>query len=175
MTAQPPEPPAWTQQPQYDQQQYQQPHYWPGYLPPNRDAEHLRLLSIFHYVLAGLIGLFGCMPFIHVGIGVVFITGNMPSNGNGPPPEFGWIFVVAGSMAIIFAWTVAILLLVAAGRLKKRRSWTFCFVTACVSCMFMPPGTALGVFTILVLVRDSVKASFAQAQADGRPSGTTGE
>lgn len=163
MTTQPPEPPAWTPPPQHGQPQYQQ-QYWPG--QPNRDAEHLKLLSIFHYVLGGLIGLFGCMPFIHVGIGVAFIMGEIPGNGNGPPPEFGWIFVVAGSIAIIFCWTVAILLLVAAGRLKKRRSWTFCFVTACVSCLFMPMGTALGVFTIIVLIRESVKASFAQVRAE---------
>jgi len=169
MTAQPPDPPAWAQQPRYNQSpQYQQPQYWPGYSPPNHDAEHLKLLSIFHYVLGGLIALVGCIWFIYVGVGIAMVMGKMSSNGDGPPPEFGWIFVVMGSAAIIFSWTVAILLLVAAGRLKKRRAWTFCFVVACVSCMFVPLGTALGVFTIIVLIRDSVKASFAQVRAEGQ-------
>jgi hypothetical protein len=31
---------------------------------------------------------------------------------------------------------------------------------ACVSCVFMPIGTILGVFTILVLSRPSVKSAF---------------
>jgi len=168
MTTQPPEPPAWAQQPQYNQQQYQQPQQWPGYSPPNCDDEHLKLLSVFHYVLGGLTALFGCMPFIHVAIGVAMIMGKMSSStGNGPPPEFGWLFVGMGAIAIIVIWTMAILLLVSAGRLKKRRSWIFCFVVACVSCLFTPFGTVLGVFTIIVLLRDSVKASFAQVRAAG--------
>jgi hypothetical protein len=33
-------------------------------------------------------------------------------------------------------------------------------VIAALLCMFMPFGTVLGVFTIIVLVRDSVKALF---------------
>ncbi len=164
MTAQPPQPPQWAQPP-HNQQYYQPPQYGPGYSPPNRDNEHLKLLSVFHYVLGGLTGLFGCVPFIHVGMGIAMIHGAFPWNGNGPPPEFGWIFVVMGAFAIILSWTVAIFLLVAAGRLRKRRSWTFCFVVACVSCLFFPLGTALGVFTIIVLIRESVKASFAQVRA----------
>ncbi len=166
MTAQPPEPPVWAQQPQYNQQQYPPPQYWPGYSPPNRDKEHLKLLSVFHYVLGGLTGLMGCMPFMHVAMGVAIITGKLSSpDGDGLPLLFGWIFVIMGAIAIIGFWTVAILFLVAAGRLKKRRSWTFCFVVACVSCLIVPHGTVLGVFTIIVLIRDSVKASFAKAQA----------
>jgi len=31
---------------------------------------------------------------------------------------------------------------------------------ACIECLFMPFGTVLGVFTILVLVRESVKQLF---------------
>lgn len=37
---------------------------------------------------------------------------------------------------------------------------TFVFVMACVQCANVPFGTALGVFTILVLQRPSVKALF---------------
>jgi hypothetical protein len=39
--------------------------------------------------------------------------------------------------------------------------YTICFVMACGECMFMPFGTVLGVFTILVLNRQSVKGLFA--------------
>jgi hypothetical protein len=38
--------------------------------------------------------------------------------------------------------------------------YTFCLVMAGVACMFMPFGTVLGVFTIIVLLRDSVKELF---------------
>jgi len=38
----------------------------------------------------------------------------------------------------------------------------FCFVVACIECLFMPFGTVLGAFTIIVLMRPSVKNLFAQ-------------
>jgi hypothetical protein len=48
-----------------------------------------------------------------------------------------------------------------AGRsLAARKRYTFCIIVAAISCTFFPLGTALGVFTILVLSRPSVKALF---------------
>jgi hypothetical protein len=49
--------------------------------------------------------------------------------------------------------------------------YIFCLVIAAVECIFMPFGTVLGVFTIIVLQRPTVKAMFrgqspAQAQPD---------
>jgi len=127
MTSQPPTPQPWAQQPQYQQAPYQQP-YWAPPPQPNRDDEHLKLLSIFHYVLGGMIGFFACFPFIHVAAGVLMVTGKMSSGSKGPPPEMGWLFISMGSLFIIVGWTFAALLLIAAGRLRKRRNWTFCFV-----------------------------------------------
>ena len=160
MTTQPPNPSPYPQPPY-------QPQYWA--LPPqaNSDDEHLRLLSIFHYVLGGIVGFFACFPCIHVAVGVLMVTGTMSSGGSGPPPAFGWIFVIMGSVFILLGWTLAILLLIAAGRLRKRCGWTFCFVVACISCLFAPMGTVLGVFTILVLSRETVKAAFGQVRAAG--------
>ncbi len=40
----------------------------------------------------------------------------------------------------------------------------FCLVVAGVECAFMPFGTVLGVFTIAVLMRESVKELFEPAQ-----------
>jgi hypothetical protein len=45
--------------------------------PPNNDAEHLRLLSIFHYVYAGVTALFACFPLIYVAIGIAMMSGQM--------------------------------------------------------------------------------------------------
>jgi hypothetical protein len=44
--------------------------------------------------------------------------------------------------------------------LGRRKHYTFCLVMGCIECVFFPFGTALGVFTILVLVRESVKQLF---------------
>src|SRR5436190_1439763 len=127
----------------------------------NDDAEHLRLLSIFHYVLAGIAALVGTFPVIHLSIGILIIQGALDQPGQAAPPAaFGWFFVVIGGVLILFGWTLAVLLAVAGRLLARRRSYTFCLVTAGVACIFVPLGTVLGVFTIIVLMRPSVKRLF---------------
>jgi hypothetical protein len=141
-----------------------------------QDEDHLRLLSIFHYVVGGLAGLFSLIPIVHVVLGLLFIAAPEKFAGNGqPPPAFlGWIFVLLGVMFIVLGLVVAGCV-VAAGRfLAQRKHYTFCLVTAGVECLFMPFGTVLGVFTIIVLMRDSVKQLFRGAtpmQGSGAPPG----
>jgi hypothetical protein len=126
------------------------------------DNEHLRLLSIFHYVKGGITALFACIPIIHVVIGLVFILApQIFGHGKDQPPAFlGWLFVILGSSFILLGWTFAALVLVAGRCISRRKHYTFCFVMACVECLSVPFGTVLGVFTILVLNRASVKELF---------------
>ena len=131
----------------------------------SEDARHLDLLSVFHYVVGGITALFSCIPFLHVFMGLAIVTGTFfeHAEGSSPPDAFfGWFFVVMGSVFIIAGWVIAISIIVAAGRLKQRKSRTYCMVVAGIECMFMPFGTVLGVFTLIVLNRDSVKAAYAQ-------------
>jgi hypothetical protein len=52
-----------------------------------------------------------------------------------------------------------------AGRsLQQRRRHTFVQVVSGIMCLFMPIGTVLGVFTIVVLSRDSVRQQFLAEQ-----------
>ncbi len=52
-------------------------------------------------------------------------------------------------------------LVFAAGRcLAKRSCYAFCLFIAGAECLFMPLGTALGIFTLVVMTRESVKTSF---------------
>ena len=44
----------------------------------------------------------------------------------------------------------------AGGRLRRRKSRTYCLVAAGIACMFMPFGTVLGIFTIITLTKPSV-------------------
>ena len=62
---------------------------------------------------------------------------------------------------IIIGWTIAVCIIIAGSNLAKRKHYTFCLVIAAISCMFMPLGTVLGIFTIIVLMRPSVKELFA--------------
>ena len=128
----------------------------------NKDEEHLNRLSIFHYVVAGIAALFGCIFLSHLAIGIATLTGALKtdSGSEGSPAFAGVIFIVIGSVMIIAGWSLAICLLVAARRLARRTHYRFCLVVAGISCVFMPFGTALGVFTIIILTRESVKKLF---------------
>ncbi len=128
----------------------------------NQDLQHLNLLAIFHYVLGGLLGLFGCIPFIHVTMGILMIQGKLNDGPNPPPPALGWLFVGLGALFIVFAWSVTIAMIVAGRKLNAQRSHTYCFIIACLECLWMPLGTILGVFTIIVLSRPTVKELFKQ-------------
>jgi hypothetical protein len=128
-----------------------------------QDEEHLRLLSIFHYVVGGLAGLFALFPIFHLIFGLFFILAPEKFAGKGePPPAFlGWLFVIFGVVFITIGWTFAALILTAGRFLARRKHYLFCLTMAGVECLFMPFGTVLGVFTIIVLIREPVKQLFA--------------
>jgi hypothetical protein len=127
------------------------------------DEEHLRLLSIFHYVVAAILGLIACFPIIHFVIGIVIILApEKLQGGDGPPPELiGWFFAIFAGLFIVMGWTSAALVFAAGRCLAKRTNYMFCLVVAGLECLWAPFGTVLGVFTIIVLMRDSVKQLFA--------------
>lgn len=124
----------------------------------NQDNEHLQLLSIFHYVAAGLTALLATLPVVHLVIGLGLLFGHL--GGRNPPTAIGWIFVLVSVTFILGGWTMAVLMVLAARRLGRRAAWTFCFFVAILECLAMPYGTVLGVFTIIVLTRASVRAMF---------------
>ncbi|HCE43853.1 MAG TPA: hypothetical protein DET40_09925 [Lentisphaeria bacterium] len=126
----------------------------------SEDERNLNLLSIFHYVLGGLTALFSCFSLVHVVIGLFLIIGKI--DGNNPPPQFiGWFFFIIGGMVLLGGWAFALATIIAGMKLKRRMSWTYCLVIAALECMMMPLGTILGVFTIIVLMKDPVKQLFA--------------
>jgi len=125
------------------------------------DEQYLKLLSVFHYVVGGLAACFACIPIIHLSIGIAMLVGAIDD-----APEFVGVFLVLIAMfAILVGWTLAVCIIIAGRCLAKRRRYMFCLVMAAISCVFMPFGTVLGVFTIIVLMRPSVKELFAVNKA----------
>jgi hypothetical protein len=125
----------------------------------SQDSEHLKLLAIFHYVVAGMTALFACIPFIHFFMGLAMVSGALGVSDPEVLPIGIFLMVLAG-LLILAGWTLATLIAYAGRNLQRRRRYTYCLVVAGVECIFMPFGTVLGVFTIIVLMRDSVKALF---------------
>ncbi|MFT6181138.1 MAG: hypothetical protein ACI9NQ_001407 [Paracoccaceae bacterium] len=174
-----------------------------------RDTEQLKLLAIFHYVLAGL-GLVGLLflaghfmlmrtmftvfndlpkntPAMtvdpeedgtQVGEVVVFgeeATAQMPSEEAAEATKVAVEPVelevdvferLLGPMMIFYAIGGAFILLMmvlnflSARKMGQRRGRIFSMVVAGFNCMNFPLGTALGVFTFVVLARTSIEASY---------------
>lgn len=137
----------------------------PPLLPDPRDESHLRDLAIGYFVMAALTSLFALLPLIHVGVGLLIINRPDTFGGNGqPPPAFiGYLLVGIGSFIIVLGQSFACCLLLAGRWIKARRNYLFSFVIACICCAFFPFGTVLGVFSILILSRESVKRLYAGA------------
>ena len=133
----------------------------------DRDTEQLNLLAIFHYVVAGLAALFSFFPLLYTTIGAIFIFSarhGTAKPGEDLPSEFlGWIFAVLGSVLFLIGLSMAICILIAGRSLALRKRYSFAFVMACIECLFIPFGTILGVFTIIVLSRESVRRLFSTA------------
>lgn len=83
----------------------------------------------------------------------------------GPPPGFqrtvGMAMVGFGVIACLLGEAIGAMMLFAGYKLNRASNWTFCIVVAGIECLWIPFGTILGVFTIVVLCRRSVKDRFA--------------
>ena len=124
------------------------------------------MLAIFHYVVAGLAGLLAFFPLFYSVIGGFLLYAAQhsgPGNQQPPPALLGWIFIVLGAVFFIAGLAMAICILIAGRCLSRRKDYSFALVMACIECLFVPFGTILGVFTIVALSREPVKALFSTA------------
>jgi hypothetical protein len=88
----------------------------------------------------------------------------MEHSKDAPPAAFGLLFIAIGGAVVLTGWSMAACLVVAGRSLAQRKRYMFCLVLAGIACVVCNPlGTVLGVFTIVVLMRPSVKALFAVA------------
>lgn len=132
--------------------------------PTAEDDSQLNTLAICHYIYAGMLGLFGIIGLIYVVFGVILATASLGASGGGhggpPPAAIGGVVAAIGGFITFFLWAKAACVAYSGMNLKKRHKRTFSFVIACICCMNIPLGTALGVFTLVVLSRQSVKAIY---------------
>jgi len=130
-----------------------------------KDSEHLKLIAVFHFVIAGLSILGIAFVFLHYFVmNMMFSDPGMWEGKGAPPPKeileffkiFVWFYLFAGVMLAV-AGVVNIL---SGVFMIKRKNRIFSLVVAGLNCLQVPFGTALGVFTIVVLLRDSVREAY---------------
>jgi hypothetical protein len=122
------------------------------------DSEHLRVLTIVHFVLGGLHALMSCLLIFHFVFGLILAVGSqIHGQGQLPPTIMGLFMSAFAGCFMILGWLFGGLTVYSGICIKNRRHRIFSFVMAAVNCLSIPFGTALGIFTILVLSRESVK------------------
>jgi hypothetical protein len=126
------------------------------------DGEHLRTLAIFHFVGGGL-ALLGLLFTVgHYAIFSAVMTNSEVWKGQATPPPAE----IFGAMKVIYLvlgiWTggSALVNLLAGFFLRARRHRVFLIIVGALNCLHVPLGTVLGVFTLVVLLRDSVRQLF---------------
>jgi hypothetical protein len=135
-----------------------------------QDLGQLNTLAVLHFVYAGLLGLLGLFFGLYIVLGVVMATSAGSSGGGsgGPPPEaIGGIFALIGAVAMFLTWGKAGLLVWSGLSLRAHRRLTLSYVVACLTCLNVPIGTALGIATLMTLNRPSVKALYQETERAG--------
>jgi hypothetical protein len=130
------------------------------------DEEHLKLLSLGYVVSACVSAFYSMFGLLYMFMGIMMSTtfSHLPQNPANPaeaPPAFvGWIFGFIGLGFFLIGIAVTAARFRAAWCVKHRKSRVFCMVIAGIGCLEIPYGTVLGVFSFLVLGRDSVVTLF---------------
>ena len=134
-------------------------------------TENLRLLSIFHYVVGGLIALFASFGLIHFAVGLIFLfnpTCFPPTDPQGAPPPPTWVgllITIIGGGVVLTGWTLGFLTILSGRFIAQRKRRMFSLVMGCINCVLFPFGTVLGVFDIILLTRDDVRALYGEPPA----------
>ena len=126
--------------------------------------EHLRLLSLFHFIFGGIAAVFGSFPLLHVLMGAG-ITVGLFDDTDPAMRSAGPIFMIFGVVLVLAAWIFAALVLAAGHLIRRRRAYVFCLGVAGLECLALPFGTVLGVCTMVVLLRPGVKDLFADGSS----------
>jgi hypothetical protein len=131
----------------------------------NKDLEQIKTIGIFTFVYAGVSALFAFFPVIHLTIGISMLNGSLfggsaPTNTEFPINIFALMFTIIPAVLILSGLIYAIALAILGNFLLKKKHYLYCMIMAGISCAFVPFGTVLGIFTIILLQRPSVKELF---------------
>lgn len=170
------------------------------YPSPSSDLQHLKILAICHWVFGGMLGLFACLGILYLVIGIVIFNQTKPATtsvstppatvvtrGNGSmnvrvnatatrsssddDRTLGIVFTSMGSAFIVLGGVGGGLNLYSGFGLLRQRRRRLSLVVAALDCLSIPLGTVLGIFTMIVLARATVKTLYQTAPETrhGRP------
>jgi hypothetical protein len=130
----------------------------------DRDAEHVRILSIFQYAAAGVTAFIGSFPLLHVAIGAMVLLLPESMRGTGKdafPRELGFVFMGFGLVFVAAGWGMATAHFLTARFLRARRGYWFCVIASAISCFAcMFSSGIVGIASLVILLRPGVRELF---------------
>lgn len=131
------------------------------------DDSHLQILSVTYWISAGFVSAYALfMAAYFIFIGVMFLAIPFEEAG-APPAAFAWTWIGFGIVGILVMAAVVTLKALAGFWIRNRTHRIATMVVAALSCLEFPYGTAIGVFTFVVLARPSVAALYESQQSGG--------
>ncbi len=125
------------------------------------DEKDLRILSIFYYIAGGFSAFFAVGRLMMFFIGII-------RHAVGSESVLGPPFIRHTIASMIFhglffpalGGAVAACLIIAGWQIARRKHYVFCLVIGAISLLIWPFGIISGVFTIVILMRPSVRELF---------------
>ncbi|QDV48786.1 hypothetical protein [Gimesia fumaroli] len=132
-----------------------------------RDKRHLQILSKLQ-IIYGILNLFVSFYFYKVTSVMVRDYQKVLEESN-PEVQVG---LLLGFGFILFLLGVVVLfcIILTGQSLARYENYQYCLIIAVLECLIFPIGTILGIYTILVLRRASVKELFSVTQAEAGKS-----
>lgn len=132
------------------------------------DAEHLDLLGLFHYITGGIVTAFSALfafqyILVRLFLQIPDVQREIEQADAPVLAIFGFIEAFA-TVTIAAGLVYGVLMIVSGWFLRERCRRVFSFVVAIPMLALVPWGTILGVFTLLVLERASVKSIYASRE-----------
>lgn len=118
------------------------------------DERQLRVLAVLHYFYGWLVALGALITFMlvvgRIGLSPVQVTDEGALGG----------FIIASLVGFLLIALLAAATIVAGKRLECHTRRVYCMIVAAINILCVPPGTALGIVTIVTLMRPSVVELF---------------
>ncbi|QQR74336.1 MAG: hypothetical protein IPJ17_01715 [Holophagales bacterium] len=130
--------------------------------PPSAAArDELRLLALFHYLIGALAGFVALLPVVYLGMALAAdidpFAANLHLATEGRPPS---ATLVLAAVLALFLFACAAGVGYAGRCVVAGRRYGFCQAMAFVAMPFLPFGTILGIWSLVVLGRAEVRGEF---------------
>jgi hypothetical protein len=135
----------------------------------NVDREQLRVLSALHFIYGGLAACACLAALIFLYIGAIAVLAAAAGAPRSSAPwnaiavgAAGCVIAAIGSGLSVLLGTAAALRILTGLALRQHRYYAFCLVVSGIMMLQIPLGALLGIASVIVLLRPSVKRLFSE-------------